>query len=487
MHLEIDSAQNLLRIDGQAAAGSHRWEAALLALLVQPDSTEARWLDAAGLDAALQAQGQRQPLNRKQVSRLFNSLEAMFLSASGGAHFSNRLRHAPRARTVGPWLWQRQADDQVLLHALPASALPTQVNGVLPQLAADGMLATSAALCRSVLRVQGMFHDGFLAGARDALDEAPAWAGASDELMAWHASRLAEALWKQRDFARAAEVIGLAERWVAQPGPAAMFLGDTVRLLRLRMQYVVDPMAAPTAVLAPLRPMLLHGKQVDRLAFGLGHNLAMLCHRRWLEDAGRDAIDADYQSHRAEALAHGFAALFCFATAELPAYAQSACVNLGYLLSRVAAQRTDATLEAALAWYALAQAWHNRFDLVDDTAWEYIFLGDLVLYRPHGLSAFKRFSQNIEWEGTRPDVIEFYDKALIRAREIGDPRQIAHTALNMMHFARAKNLHDAAAAAAAELAGVFGAHPDLRTLLNAEGYPLPRQTRSEASDRRTAP
>ena len=84
-------------------------------------------------------------------------------------------------------------------------------------------------------------------------------------------------------------------------------------------------------------------------------------------------------------------------------------------------------------------------------------------------------------------MIEFYDKALIRAREIGDPRQIAHTALNMMHFARAKNLHDAAAAAAAELAGVFGAHPDLRTLLNAEGYPLPRQARPEASDPRSAP
>ena len=323
--------------------------------------------------------------------------------------------------------------------------------------------------------VQALFREGSLAEARDALDEEAAWDGASAELLVWRACRLAESLSKLRDFARAEQVIISAESLVANHRVAASFLGDSVKLLRLRLAYQVNPMNSPFVVLGQLQPVLAGCAQIDRLAVGLAYNLAALCHRRWFESASSQPFSAAGLQHREDALAHGFAAVFCFATAELPNYAEYACANLGYLLSRLYSLRVEDSLVAALEWYGIAQAWHNRYELVDDSVWEYIFLGDLMLYQPHAPQAFKQLTKSVKWDGTPPDTLEFFDLALRRAREIGDPRQLAHSALNLMWFARKNDLRGAADAAAAELLAVFSLHPDLRKLLSEEGYPLPAQ------------
>ena len=50
---------------------------------------------------------------------------------------------------------------------------------------------------------------------------------------------------------------------------------------------------------------------------------------------------------------------------------------------------------------------------------------------------------------------------------------MAHTALNLFHFAREKGLLNVLQRARQGLDGVLQAHPDVRRILVAEGYALP--------------
>lgn len=475
MQLEINQAANLVVVNGRSVRGHHRWEATFVAQLAAPAAAGGvHRLDARQFATQLLDMGQQQVLNRKQISRLIDSVEGMFSAVGQADALSRRLSHTPRTRTVGPWNWRCQPGDQTVVLDARLTVRGTADEAALPQLAACGSPDISAALCRRLLVVQALFREGSLGRARDELEDAAAWVGASNELLAWRASRLAESLWKLRNFTRAAEAVQRAEDIVARHWIAAMFLGDSVGLLRPRLAYQCDPINAHRTVLSPLLSMLAGCKQIDRLTNGLGHNLSALCYRRWFDDVDGTPTAQAVQLRRNAALAHSFAAIFCFATVESPTYAEYACANLGHLFSRLFALGYEASPAAAFEWYGLAQAWHNRFELADDSVWEYIFMGDLMLYQPGAWSAFERLSQHVKWEGLRPDVVEFYQVALRRAQEIGDPRQLAHAALNLWHFARKTSLSTEAEAAGAALLEVFQAHPDLRQLLQAEGYPLPR-------------
>lgn len=490
MHLEIDTAANLLVIEGHRVKGRRRWEAAFVAMLAAPVETDGgNALNAGRFADRLRGLGQHQALNRKQISRVIDSVQAMFAGLGLADELARRLHHAPRARTVGPWMWQHQAGDHLLVLDAGPPAVALSNTLPLPQLAADGSADASAALCRALMVVQGLFREGSPAAAREVLDDTSAWAGASHELQAWHATRLAEALWKLRDFDRAAEVVGLAEGLVARHRLADMFLGDSVGLLRWRLAHQRDPVNAHQTVLSPLLSVLNDCRQVDRLACGLGHNLAALCQRRWLDESAGHPFAQEARARRGAALAHNFAAIFCFATVESPTYTEYACANLGHLFARLYALGHEASPAAAFEWFGLAQAWHFRFDLVDDSVWEYIFMGDLMLYQPGAWSAFKNLGQRIKWDGLRPDTVDFYQLALRRAREIGDPRQLAHAALNLWHFARRTGLSRDAATAGAALADVLHAHPDLHRLLQTEGYPLPSaaETRRASAPAQTVP
>lgn len=475
MDLVIDQAANCVVIDGHAVRGRRRWEAAVLAALV--DGGHRSTLTAASapqMDALLACSGQGTPLTRKQWGLIWQSLGAMFAEARSEDALAKRLRHPPRGLTVGPWWWEPQEGDRVELTGPPLNApvLPP------PRLAVDGSPQTTAALCRQFLVAQGMISDGQLQAASDALADECAWAGTTPELHALRHLRLGEVELLRRNFHRARSAWRSAGDAIASNDVAYAYLATHVALLEHRIAYAQQPVADAARILGRLSPLIrrpAHARspEVDPLARGLTLNLAALCERRWIEQhAGREYAGS-LKRHAEHAMDCWSAALFGFLVSSQHEQVHNMCSNVGYLFQRLCELNIDASAECALQWYALAQAWHNRFDLPDNTVWEYIFLGDFWLGRSEVRALMDQAVPRSSWAGRHPGSRDFYEYSAQRAREIGDPRQIAHTALNLWRYSRDQGRLPAIRRARDDLERTLAEHPDLRTILTAEGYGLP--------------
>ncbi|MEJ5999600.1 hypothetical protein [Paucibacter soli] len=482
MQLHIDQARNQLRIgvDTEPVTGRLRWEAAVLALLIQGGHEDAASAcGMARLQARLAQLGQKTALNRKQLSRLWDSLAELFEAAGQATAFAARFGHAPRARTVGPWWWARLPSDElhcVLSH--PALDEQQLYATALPGLAAQADVAATAALCRQFLLFHGQVADGNHAAAVETLTDATAWQGASQELDALRLLRLNDSYRTLRDFPRGRAAMRAAQALLAEHSLARSYLAGTALVLEQRMSYSEAPTTNYAAIGAVLRPFVGQAAgqahlEVDCFVRGNALNLAALCERRWIEEHARREAPELWQPHWQAALRYWCAALFSYLVSCQFEYVQYACANLAYFLQRCYVLGLSAEPDGALAWYGLAQAWQNRFDLADNTVWEYVFLGDFWLYHPQARQAFAKLDVRAEWEGRRPDSLDFYVYAERRAREIGDPRQTAHAALNLYHFVRQRGLGELIEPSRSALSRVLRAHPDVLEILLAEGYPLP--------------
>lgn len=489
MELVLDRAANQLVVNGRTMCGHRRWEAAVLAVLIEGGHASAA--TAAGssqIDALLSHWGQAAPLTRKQWALIWQSLRSMFAAAGAEAAWSARLHHPPRGATVGPWWWASRPGDRIEIVGSPpmASALP------LPRLTGDADARGAAGICERFLVAQGLLSDGQLQAASDALTDDAAWAGVTPETQALRLLRLGEVALLRRDFVRAWGAWRAAADTTATCDVAEAYLGGQVALLEHRIAYAQHPVADAARILArvsPLirRPACARHLEVDTLSRGLTLNVAALCERRWIEQhAGREP-STTLMAHAGQALAYWMAALFGFLVSNQHEQVQNMCSNVGYLFQRQCELDIDASAESALRWYALAQAWHNRFDLPEGNVWEYIFLGDFWLARRDVRVLLDQPASLGTWAGRHPGQASFYEYAARRAREIGEPRQIAHTALNLWRFSRERGQLAAMRQALAHLERTLDAHPDLRVILTAEGYSLPGSGRRAAGPRPAQP
>ena len=476
MRLAIDVRANQLTIDGVPAVGHHRWEAAFLALLFKGrHASPSSACGAAALNAALESVGQTAPLNRKQISRICSTLDSAFEAAGAGSEFRERFGHPVRGRTVGPWWWAAQPDDEIRI--LDGGLSPQGIS-LLPSLSSTAAAADTAKLCLAVMRYQALFLDGDLKAAGAGLADSREWSAESAEFAAFRQLRLAEVRMQSRDFEGARKAWRRSRELANRSEAAEPVLGPTIAYFQLRMAYAEAPTARYTRIATALRARgaQLPGTrrpEIDRIARGLAWNLLALCERRWLEDHATHCTGSEAAAHLQGALSHAFAALYVFLTANQYEWVQNVCSNVAYLLQRALFLGLAVAAQDALEWYALAQAWQNRFDLAENNVWEYIFLGDFWLYQPQARGAFAAGSPRIVWMGHRPDTLEFYAHSTKTAKQIGEPRQIAHTALNLANFATEMGLHEEASEATRQLRRVLAAHPDIRAILKSEGYRLP--------------
>lgn len=475
MQLAIDAGANRLTIDGRGVAGHHRWEAAAIAVLVDGGHRSAESAcPAAALQSALQSLGQLRPLNRKQISRLWEGAAQMFDAAGAADAFRQRFGHPVRGLTVGPWWWAPRPGDRVRV----APDVHAGANHELPQLTASGSAIELARLCQHAMLCHAMVLDGRFDDAEVALLDDEAWRHASPEALAFRQLSLADLYQQRRRFSDARRALDAASRTLKRSAVADVHLGGTARYLEHRLAYARAPVRNHGRILAAVAPVLGRAPgvwypELDRHARGLTLNLAALCERRQFEQLARRRGGPAARPHLASALRYWSAALYGFITAHEYESAQNVCSNVAYTLQRGFELRAEPQPDAALEWYAVAQVLQNRFMLADNNVWEYIFLGDFWLYAPPVRPAFEAMAARVQWAGKRPDRIDFYEAALERARELGDPRQRAHTALNLWHFARQQRSTAPAAAARREFDAVITAHPDVAEILRAEGYPLP--------------
>lgn len=475
LQLYIDRAANLIVINGRTQRGRRRWEANVLAALIQGEHHSALTAASAQqLDALLQPLGQAAPLTRKQWSLLWTSIGDMFGQACASEALQARLHHPPRGSTVGPWWWTPLAGDRIEVADQPATVAETP----LAKLAADGTSAASLRLCRQFLVAQGLHTEGQLEMAAEALQASPAWAGASQEADALRLLRLGEVELLRRRFDAARLAAADAMAIAANHEVTQAYLGSHLSLLQHRIAYAEHPVAGAMAIRSAIshglrRPPCARHLEVDPLSRGLALNLAALCERRWIERQAGQLPFADLGRHAEIAQGYWFGALFGFLVSNQHEHVHNMCSNLGYLFQRLTELELLSAAEEALEWYALAQAWHHRFDLPDSTVWEYVFLGDFWLARPEVRALMSGNRWQGLWAGHHPSLLGFYSYAVQRAEEIGEPRQQAHCALNLWRFCRHKRLGRPMAEAQRRLHQLLEYHPDLRTIMESEGYALP--------------
>ncbi|MES2784132.1 MAG: hypothetical protein V4684_01605 [Pseudomonadota bacterium] len=475
---------NQLFIDGTPIRGTRRWESSIISALIEGGhSTAATACGATEMNALLATQGQQVPLTRKQWSLILQSLIGMFSVAGRGDALAIRLRHGPRAATVGPWWWEPQPGDKITLTGSAVTVQPLP----LPGLSFESSTDRTAALCQGLLVCQSFVSEGQLEAALDALSDGEAWHSSTPELQVLLKLRVAEVQMLRRDFEHARVALDEAQFLIDTVEVAAAYLGSSLSLLRHRIAYAQDPIGAYPSILGILSSQLRRHqfgqvREVDTRSRGLSLNLAALCERRWIEENARRQPRALVLQHAAAALRFWSAALFCFASSNQHEHVQNMCSNIGYFHQRLCDVGVNDDPAEALAWYSLAQAWHNRFDLPDNTVWEYVFIGDFWLGRKDVREMVREAQNRGSWSGRNPSSLDFYEFAASRAREIGEPRQIAHTALNLWRFVREGGSFALIRGARTKLEQILSAHPSLRVLLIAEGYGLPEAHRSGSTD-----
>ncbi|MBP7914969.1 MAG: hypothetical protein KAZ63_06440 [Vitreoscilla sp.] len=484
MDLLVDIGRNQITLQGRVVTGHHRWEAAALAVLVLGEhNARTRACEAGSLNGYLRSIGQEQPLNRKQLSRLWASLHAMWAEAGCGDDFELRFRHPPRGATVGPWWWEAPAGDQVqLAGSTIGNALDQAVKQAsgfaLPMIAADASSRSTLMVCRQLMNCQILLDEGEVAAAKEQLESGEAWALASVEVLALRECRLAQVHIGLRQFDLAREALARAQGLAGHHGTARAYLGNLLHMQGQRLSYFESPLESYSALLPGLRNGFearpgQEREELDAYNRSLRLNLASLCERRRLEAQLPGMKRHDLEQAFELSSAYSFAALFGFMTINQHRLCSDVVYNYASVIQRACEMKLGPTPTEVLTWYQFGLSWLNKFDMTQHSVWGSVFLGYFWLDHPEWHGLFVQTMDSMRWPGLRPDQAEFYAFASNRAAEIGDPRVLAKCLLNEINFANSTGQRALAAAKRLVLQDLLARHPDVQALVVAEGRMAP--------------
>lgn len=499
LRMEIDAWNNRLRLNGLEQAPRAQWLCAFLQVLVESSRRHSRRLTRQDLEHALARFGRpaSTPLAAKQMQRLVDGLRSVFVAVGHADAFDARFICQPLGKTTGPWVWSGLPGDETIFIASAAqrsrvAASSSSSSGtnhtMLPALAEAALGQQTAELTALMKQAYAQSWDGHQELAIEVLTSPDAWRLASPELNALRWVKCGDLLVGRRDFEGANRCFDTAQAHLQSKNPLADgVLTPLLMAARLRLHYHRQPVAnyqdlldSAYAAQAPHHPLPGEANpsgHADRL------NLLMLCERRWLEAHAQSADAEQWANHLEAMLRCGHAAIFLCLAAQLHERAQNVCANLAYahqrlaMLDRKAAGGTPMAdgqhLQRAIEWHALSLSYRLRFDLPDNSAYEYIFLGEFWLSGAAARAAFEKVALHVAWLGMRPDQASFYTHACACAQLLRDPRQQAYTALNKYRFGRFARNPKVESKGLALLSEVLAAHPDLHKVLVDEGYAVP--------------
>lgn len=499
--IQLNASENQVTVNGRELRLTRRHEAQLFELLLRAGATGLR---ADALNVALAHLGQPKPLNRAQISRLLDSLEAGFSAADAGQEFADRFFCAQRARTVGPWYWRRKMHDQWTQtpQSFTASALVPR-----PTLDSIDMVQAMPRLFRARNQPLENTPEATPPGAErravvpianhevmlDMVNiEVALWEGENDlalrylqaleirpglhtVVQSWNQLRQFDVLLVTRDRVGAQTRLERAAQLLAQDVTSQWHHSATLALARVHLDYAQDRNAQAQNTRESCSDFLVkllsgHLPNHDQRLFAQACKIQALALRRCLEadDANRADLTGDSFVWNESAM---LSAVFTRNFAEL----QNILANQAYHLQRGIEKcwyRGDEVRKEVFAWYSLSQRVYSRMGLPDDSAWDYVFIGDFWLYDRVNRSLFERCN-SATWQGKRPDRAEFYLHAMTLAARLGDPRQRAHAALNAWQFYREEGMAREAESALVEWNDIVGRYPDELELIVRDGYEVP--------------
>lgn len=510
--LVLDIEANTASLGTRRHGFTRRYEALFLAALAELNAaTPATALSSAAFQHAAAAHGQKQELNKKQLSRILENIEAG-LAEIGIAQKHALIKSARSTRTLGPWWWPALA-------TLSVAALPQQDIAKLIKPAAPADEATpkfklvnceTGAAARAVL--WEIFHAdaAAVAGAPERVIEIiePLLARptSTHEAKILLHLRLARAHGTLRDF-KAARTHTDAARALASGTPALAALhGPTITYLAQRQRYDEAPTASAAALRLDLTRSLaglVAGSVPSLSPHPLAHSYSLrgLATRRAIEALPPTSTHADAAALIGACVGDFVSALYCLlATSDLEA-TQNTISNLAYAVQQIALRgwhlnaHGDAHGEVA-AWYHLAISWHNEFHLTEGNIWESIFIGEYWLAAKQNRPSFNALqavnanaakagkaqtqpqaTAPLIWQGHHPAELQFYEHALARARELNEPKQMLYAALNQHRFCTEFANVKALGRALEAIREIRQIYPELVRAVEAEGYEVPRGRR----------
>jgi hypothetical protein len=478
--LRLEPHTNTLWFGELAVCGHHRWEAALMAQVALGRAGQGGpACQASELNRALAGLGQRRPLNRKQISRLLQSLTQLF--ELQGHDFDARWRCAPRTRTVGPWWWLPQAGDRVSLSSQALSTTgrsvqrPTALEGM-PRMAKLRTLPALLSMCQLALTYQPAWEGGPFAAVRPFLEDDEMWRLASPEMMAMRWLQLASSCLHTRQLEDGHHFLRRAQRILARDPVAAAYLGIWAKTLRVGLLRIDPDERRREESIEMLRDTLssVPGSvqpEADRLSrlflFAFEAIGEVAAARRAL---GRHAR-AEAAPHVDRALALYSASLFCAFTARHFDHMKSVLAHVGNLSHLLLAAGEIEDAQLPMQWFMLANQSRHKFGLVEDTWLIHTSLGHCWLSIQAGRQAFDDLCRQTPWAGPRPDELTFYTGTVNETRLLGDPRYHGKALINLVRFARAQHLALDLRRARLELRRLIAAHEGLAEMFEAEGWP----------------
>ena len=480
--LRIDTNRQQLQLDGQPPLSVRgRFDLPFLAVLAAGGHHSAR--QSAGpsrVIAGLQSMGlPAHALTAKSWHRILDRLHEALRALDPSAHLP-AVQHAARSKTTGPW-WLVMPDGlAVEVHpSLPPANHPAQAGGP-PRLAQRLLDHDAVRLTGALKRATEFAWNGLLTDAVTAFSDNAAWLGESAELRSLRLLRCADVeitlgrhlAARHRLALAAAAVHGKAGEELMRPHLQAVLL---------RCDYAQNPQQHYARVAQALRPLAQAWSnapaEVDAASLGERLNLLCLCERRAAEcgPRGSDDDSTDARMTRLLEAAHG--ALFCYLLVQNHEKAQYVCANLAYAHQRIAAKGSPVDWRLAVEWHALSFGFSEGFQQSENSAWEFIYLGELWLASAEARAAFHRAELRAAWRNYDPSTLDFYVAACALADSLNDPRQQAYAWLNRYRFAKHLRLRVEREAARVVLATHLAQHPLIRQLIVEEGYQLPELDR----------
>lgn len=311
------------------------------------------------------------------------------------------------------------------------------------------------------------------------------WLGASPALEGLRRMRWAEALTSCGDHAKARGLISeLAYAASGDVVERVLIAHTTVTAQRQR--YAEDPVGNYQDVLRSFEyeialPSSPVWRAPDAAALAERLQLHALCLRRSIESAegGGSTTTVAGLLRDCTLMQQCFhAAYLLFFIARGYDRAQHVCANLAYAHQQMAQCLGGDHVVRALEWHRLSFGLHTAFGGGENSAWEYIFLGELWLQSEEARTLLGQDRLRVGWECGIPDERHFYEHVCTVAAQTCDPRQFAYAQQIRYRFALQARDGRWLRQVTGEFASWLNGQPAMRSLMQAEGYELPGAVRS---------
>lgn len=370
------------------------------------------------LDAALALDEPKVELDRTAIKRMVESADKALRYVSGVDQ--QRVAHRPRSLTTGPWLLSSLQHEQWVIqgakfeHKTPDSE---------PALTLCGDAALGCALANSLVVIDTQIQSGRYSEAAQLLTSQLQWPNLSDETKCLLNLRLIHALRSSANNAQIAlHLADLEQRAYTLPRRLQAYFSGELALFGARDVFNQSPVKGATDIdFVQLRQRL--DASPNTSSQWEWCNLKALTLRRRIEKQLQSKAAKELTESLVQELLRQYSsAYFWTLISKAPYYGQSVACNFAYNLYWLCSRQLYPKLDTSIAWFKLAHTMVDKFDLPQDSAWDFLMLGDIYLKSKEARKLIQL--DPFAWpEQSNPAREVFYLRALDLATAFGGPRQ----------------------------------------------------------------